>query len=535
MDGARIEMRFRIPILICLSFAAVLIGGCRRVNVPEESLVSTCSRVPPLELPYIPLIHNADTRAPEGDPCGCCDKGWEAVTVATQKEDHDRSIRRVFRHGPLTEREQKVAENAWNYFKNNYQEKTGLTNAVNEYPSTTMWDLASTFGAWTAAEQLGLMPKEEFNRKMVDAMKTLNTMQFFKDELPNKVYNAANSEKVDYANKPGEIGFSALDLGRMLIWLKIIREQYPEHSNAIDNFVLRWNFCNCVDDKGVLYGAIVDKEKKTKYVQEGRLGYEEYAAKGFQLWGFDTQGASRADPYDLIRIYNVEIPYDKRDPRTLKAHNYVVSESYVLDGIEFGWDMANDSTSPDSISTDEVTEKFGHQIYMAQVARYDATGILTARSEHQLDKPPYFVYDTIYTDGYAWNTISEDGKNQSQFAAISLKAALGMWAVWDSEYTDRLFDAIAELYDPKKGYYEGLYENGKGTINSFTANNNGIMLAALMFKKNGKILKHRKKDPGLWERVISDPYLYESYNGKQKCLPKTFDACTTCNKQATLK
>ena len=30
-----------------------------------------------------------------------------------------------------------------------------------------------------------------------------------------------------------------------------------------------------------------------------------------------------------------------------------------------------------------------------------------------------------------------------QFAAVSLKAALGMWVLWKSDYTDRLFDAIS--------------------------------------------------------------------------------------------
>ena len=45
--------------------------------------------------------------------------------------------------------------------------------------------------------------------------------------------------KVDYLNKPGEIGFSSIDIGRMLLWLKIIKERYPEFANDVDNVVLR--------------------------------------------------------------------------------------------------------------------------------------------------------------------------------------------------------------------------------------------------------------------------------------------------------
>ena len=30
---------------------------------------------------------------------------------------------------------------------------------------------------------------------------------------------------------------------------------------------------------GMMFGAMIDKERKLQYVQEGRLGYEEYAAR----------------------------------------------------------------------------------------------------------------------------------------------------------------------------------------------------------------------------------------------------------------
>jgi hypothetical protein len=87
-----------------------------------------------------------------------------------------------------------------------------------------------------------------------------------------------------------------------------------------------------------------------------------------------------------------------------------------------------------------------------------------------------------------------------QFAAVSLKAALGMWVLWRSPYTDRLFEAIAAQSDPARGFYEGLLENGKGPIRAFTANNNGIMLEALLYKAQGKLLKWGPVRESLWDR-----------------------------------
>ncbi len=424
------------------------------------------------------------------------------------------------RRGDLTDREMEMARTAWKYFERNIQEETGLVNAVNDYPSTTLWDTASYLGGLVAAYELEIIERDEFSRRIVKILKTFNSLEFFRGELPNKVYNTQTAAKVNYANQPGEIGYSALDLGRLLIWLEIIKNRYPEFSNAIDGFVLRWNFCNVVDERGVMFGAIVNPEGQTQYVQEGRLGYEEYAAKGFQLWDVNTHLASLPEPFNVIATYGVEIPYDSRDPRVLDAHNYVVSESYVLDALELNWDKAGDTTSGDHTHTDSITARFGDLVYEAQVARFRATGILTARTEHQLDGPPYFVYDTVYTDGYAWNTITEDGKHVPQFAAIALKGALGMWAVWKTDYTNLLFDAIVDLYDPEKGYFEGLYENGKGVIEEHTANNNGIMLEALLYKQQGKLLKP-SDNVSLWDQTMTDDFQWAAQNGKQKCFPET--------------
>jgi hypothetical protein len=430
--------------------------------------------------------------------------------------------RRVIAHarrGALTERETAMAKAAWKYFENNTDKNTGLANSVDAYPSTTMWDTASYLAGLVAANQLGIITKNEFDRRMASILNTFNEMSFFRDELPNKVYKTDTVQKVDYANQPGEIGFSAIDLGRLLIWLKIVKERYPEHGNGIDTFVSRWHFCNVVDTCGTMYGAVADGEKNATYLQEGRLGYEEYSAKGFQLWGFSTERASKPEPYDITEIYGINIPYDRRDPRVLKAHNYVVCESYVLDGLEMDWDEASDRTSDDRTHTNVWMADFAQRIYQVQENRYKATGIVTARTEHQLDTAPYFVYDTIYSDGYPWNTITDEGTFAPEKAAVSLKAAIGMWSLWATGYTDLVFGLTANLYDPLKGFYEGRYEKSRRLISTFTANNNGIILEALLHKVQGKLLTFSGRE-SMWDHLISD-----EFEDRNRCLPQHRQQC----------
>jgi len=259
---------------------------------------------------------------------------------------------------------------------------------------------------------------------------------------------------------------------------------------------------------------VLTTDKQVRYLQEGRLGYEEYAAKGFQLWGFNTDLASRAEPYGVVPILGVLVPYDTRDPRDLGAHNYVVSENYILDGIEMNWDLPSDKTSNDFVHTDKVVTDFAQRIFQVQENRYKQTGILTARTEHQLAAAPYFVYDTIYSDGYPWNTITEDGKFVPEHAAVSLKAALGLWALSKTEYSQLLFDTVSDLYDPERGFYEGRYEKDGGVIGTYTANNNGIILESLLYKVQGKLLKFHSH-PNLWDTSTRD-----EFQGKQNCMPQ---------------
>lgn len=401
------------------------------------------------------------------------------------------------RNGPLTERETTIAKIAWQYFENNFNPDTCLVNAVDNYPSTTMWDTASSLGAIISAYELGIVDEDTYYTRVRCLLVTLGTLDLFEGELPNKAYDTRTAKMTNYANEPGEIGYSAIDIGRLLIWLRILKEREPYYIGAVDAIVSRWEFCNLMDRCGTLYGAL-PQDGATLSVQEGRLGYEEYAAKGYQLWGFNTAAASRTAPMDQARIAGIDIPFDARDPRLLGAHNYVVTESYALDGIELNWDRADDRSSDDRTHTDPTAAKFASLIYRVQEARHAKEGILTARTEHQLDAAPWFVYDTIYSDGYPWNTITDQGDYLPASAAVATKAAFSLWVLWDTPYTDLLHTAIIGQHDPARGFYEGVYEQSGKPILTFTANNNGIILETLLYKVQGKILRMNPEPPAAW-------------------------------------
>ncbi|MCL1049294.1 DUF3131 domain-containing protein [Shewanella abyssi] len=379
----------------------------------------------------------------------------------------------------LTDQEFQWAKTAWQYFENNYQDNTGLVNSVDGYPSTTMWDTASYLMALISAHRLNVISFDEFNLKIEKALVTLSRLPLVKDQLPNKAYNTQTLQMVDYTNKPVKdengIGWSAIDIGRILVPMNILVWQYPKFNKQVNSVLQHWQVGVMTKD-GYLFGSRPAKSGTgLELVQEGRIGYEEYAAKALSLMGRDVFNALKyADYLKLITIDGIEVPTDSRDPAKYHAHNYVVSESYILDSIEFG--------------ADSVSKIFAFRVYKAQEQRYKRSGIITAVSEDHIDQAPYFVYNTVFSDGKEWNTITDTGADASEFKTLSTKAAFGWYALYDTAYADVLIAGVDELYSDSKGWYSGVYETTGKANKATTANTNGIVLESLAYIQNGALL-----------------------------------------------
>lgn len=521
----------RAPLLGVLMFCGVVLGisgasyavgiTARRVFLAQEEEIipiiagGALDEIPALMRGNLPSVTSSmvlEERRREKPPRMCemaadfFDDLPRGANVPHGYDKHNAYVRKYrSRRGFLNERELRAAQVAWHYFEQFTQESTGLANSVGNYPSTTLWDTASYMAGLVSAYELCLIKKPEFDRRITQLLTTIKGLDLFRKELPNKVYHTQTGAKVDYTNKPGEIGFSALDIGRFLVWMRIYKNRYPYLANTIDSVLLKWDFRNVIDDEGLMFGAYVDKETdETVYAQEGRLGYEEYAAKGFALWGFRPRLAHRAEPFLTASIFGIQVPYDGRDPRIFHSQNYVVTESYLQDGLELGFDMPHDDSSPEWVHTDGWRAEFADRIYQVQENRWRQTGFMTARSEHNVKGPPYFTYDTIFSDGYPWNTVTPRGDYVPDHAAVAGKAALGLWALWETDYTDVLYEAMIELYDLENGMYEGLYERGQGRVSIFTANNNGIILTALLHKVQGTILTPYTGDTEVWYTAFRD-------------------------------
>ena len=380
----------------------------------------------------------------------------------------------------LTSEELQWANIAWKYFENNTIEETGMVNSAHQYNASTLWDTSSYMMGLISAQRLEIITDANFKQRMQSLLGSLAKLPLYEGKLPNKSYNTISLKMVDYKNKatPRGIGWSAIDIGRVMVPINVLVWNYPEFTTEVQAVIKRWDLNAMVKD-GSLYGALLENGK-TLYLQEGRLGYEEYAAKSMQLMGYDVAEALDYQSWlKFIKINGINIATDSRRPEEFTAHNYVVSEPYILDGLEFGWD--------------QISRQFSNRVYAVQEARYKETGILTAVSEDNIDVAPYFVYNTVFTSGKAWNAITENGDDASEFKSLSTKAAFGWHALYETEYTTKLIETASKLYDEEKGWYSGLYEKTGLPNKALTANTNGIILESLAYKALGPLLKPGQK------------------------------------------
>ncbi|MTE01088.1 DUF3131 domain-containing protein [Paracoccus sp. YIM 132242] len=363
---------------------------------------------------------------------------------------------------------------AWTYFRNNTDPDTGLAGSVDKYPSTTMWETASYIVAIVSAQRLGIITDAEAEGRAAKVVDALSRLVLFEDSLPNKAYDIRTLQMVDYANRPTSVGlgWSALDIGRLMTALKMVQLHYPDLADEVEDLVAGWDL-DRVTREGRLNGATV-VDGSVRENQEGRIGYERYAAKGMMLWGADATAAMEVAPtLQVVRVEGVPIPVDTRLNRN-STPALTTSEPYVMDGLEFGFDA--------------LTHVFATVVYRAQEMRYRNTGTLTGVSEGHLSQDPYFAYATVWGGGSPWAVLTFGGDRIDSRRTLSTKAAFGWDALFSTEYTQEMVAAVVPFADPARGWPEGLYE-ADGTVNgSFTANTNAIVLAAQAFRATGPLM-----------------------------------------------
>ena len=366
-----------------------------------------------------------------------------------------------------------AARAAWALINRGTFQSTGFATANPAYPFPTGWDIASTLAALYSARGLGYISDAEYKRRATRLLTTLKSVRLYNGMAYGRNYDARNGELVGPDQKPDQngIGYSATDLGRMLVVLAVVAKNDPELATLAGDVARRIDGKRVVRE-GFLWGTERRPEtgKQDEY-QEGRIGYEQYAAAGFRLWNMEASMASdirrHAKPTTVLGI---PIPADTR------GFDRLTSEPFVLHGLELGWDPA--------------VREVALQTLSAQAARFVQTGKVTIVSEDAINKAPhFFYYYCVYCSGKTFSiNVHAPDVVLDEPRWVSTKAAFGWYALVPSSYTWRAVQEVGPALHPQKGWASGVFEDTRKSTDTYSLNTAAVILEAALYRKTGKPL-----------------------------------------------
>ena len=357
-----------------------------------------------------------------------------------------------------------MASTAWRYLDRYYQPSTGFVNATPDWFNTTLWDIGGQLLAQHGAMELGLLEPGEYRKRTQTALNTLERLTLYDGVTYNRVY----STKDGAPDMGSGAGWSATDVGRLLVALKVLSVREPAFAEQIQRIVRRTDLTQVVKG-GYLHGRVKGQDGKPSNFQEGRLGYEQYVAAGFGQWGADVRNALNfRQNVKPVEVQGVKLFADKR------GLDRLLSEPFILQGLELGLDGAY--------------RDFAARVLQAQEARYRATGQVTIVSEDAIAVPPHhFYYYCVLCNGKPFAVgISSPRQTLDEPRWVSVKGAYGWHAIMPSDYTKVAVDYVAPALDSKNGWATGVYEKTRASTKTWDVNTAAVLLEIAWFQLRGR-------------------------------------------------
>lgn len=363
-----------------------------------------------------------------------------------------------------------AARTAWGFIERHRDATTGLVAAQPDFAYPTVWDIGSTLGAFYSARELGFIDDAGYRARVAPLLETLRGVRLYEGAAYGRNYEASTGELVDDRQRASEngTGYSALDLGRLLIWLRIVADSDPALADAAQAVAERIDEDRVIDE-GYLHGEQIDAATgRAERFQEGRVGYEQYAARGFQLWGMEADEA--VNPRLNVAPATV---LDRQVPGDRRGLDRLTSEPFVLLGLELG--LNGDMRS------------LAEQTLAVQAERHARTNQITVVSEDGVSiEPHYFYYYCVYCDGEPFViNVHTPGLQLDQPRWVSTKAAFGWHALMPSAYTWRALEYVQPAHHSEQGWASGVYEEDGGSTETFTLNTAAVVLESAAYRKRG--------------------------------------------------
>ncbi|MBH3106963.1 DUF3131 domain-containing protein [Serratia ureilytica] len=366
---------------------------------------------------------------------------------------------------------------AWQYFVNNTQ-SSGLANAIDNQPYTTMWDTGSYLMATISAQRLGIITQDELNARVNAVLTALSSLPLADGQLPSLYYHTQRPIRLNsLSQNESQSDWSAVDLSRLTMALNIVAWLYPEQTGAIARLIAPWQFDALFmqqEQRQPLNFRAVKKWLLVTQSNRDSYGYQLYAAHGLRrvspLAGIvlGTQPPSAR----TISIDGLRIPYDSLAKIGKVDHPVVTTMPYLLTGLEVGFDIRSAEIS--------------WRVMKVQESRYRSRGgdaYVNTDNEEQL---PRFIDDAVIS---RFPAQIDKSRAEIKEAALQLstKSAFGWYALFRTSWSDEMRQRAGVLFEPGRGWYDGIIAANGQQSRVIGANTNALVLESLVYIAQGPL------------------------------------------------
>lgn len=348
-------------------------------------------------------------------------------------------------------------------------------------PVATAWSMGDQVAALVLAHRLGLIGAAEFDRRFSALLAVLTTMPLAFDGMPNLYYDVASGQPLGGDFQPGLAGWSAVDTGRLLLWLRVAQHVHPDYASFIRKAVERIGVCAIASPEGRLMAARIDASG-IAYAPEGWRGYDAYAVQGYRAWGLNLALPPELPQSAEMEIEGLRFPVAEdvlnQPPLTVAPPAYL--------GFELGFEPIGGMDAP--LLGGRAAPDLLTALDLVQARRAAREGTPTARAEFHRSEEPAFVIGSVLDDGHPWSVLSPRAGALPQLALISTRAVFTMDTFFEGAHLDQLTALIRHLHDPEAGWFEGRYEATGGWEMTRTSITNAFVLEALSYRRFGPLL-----------------------------------------------
>jgi len=245
-----------------------------------------------------------------------------------------------------------------------------------------MWSVGDQLAATLIAHRLGLIGDRELDQRLTQLVAWLNNAPLAFGELPNRFYSTDTGAMLGEDLQEGLAGWSAVDTGRLLVWLRVAVEEQPQFASYIRNAVSRFSVCSVLSDQARLQRTRPG-EAGTEYAIETPRGYDSYAVQGYRAWGLDAPIPAGGAADFEIEIDGLRFPVDQ--DVTSQAPVMTTPPAYM--GLEFGF-LTLGPLSGEEVGGGRAGEDLLQAVHDLQARRLANEGVPTARADFAVRKSP---------------------------------------------------------------------------------------------------------------------------------------------------